>query len=99
MTRRGYRSASAIQRITADAIVGAYSFKDYRRGETVNTLSTVELLTLVTRKVGDCSIAAVSRFSEGEIRTDSLGKGTEQYPEKLEALNSDSFKGWDHRYE
>jgi len=96
LTRRGHRSPLAEQRRLAEEIVGASTYRDRRRDETVNTLDAIDVLIRVTKILGDCSPHVFSSYSQGEVRTDSRAEGTLQYPERLEALEAEP-KGWDKR--
>jgi hypothetical protein len=89
---RGFRSSLAAQRRYAEALIASTAYHDKAREEVVQTLSRESLMVAVIRQVGDCSILTVSRYEQGEVRTDSLGRGTLQYPDKLEALKTE--KGW-----
>ena len=97
MTKRGFRSVVSVQKRTAEEIVGANVFRDRRIDETVNTLNPETIRTLVIQALGECLPNVANSYTQAEVRTDSLGRGTLQYPEKLEAKNSTEIKGWDSR--
>jgi hypothetical protein len=78
-------------------MVGDSAYRDRRAGETVNTLKPEEIIALLIRRLGECSIEVYSRYAQGEIRADSRGLGMLQLPERLEAIQEARLKGWDKR--
>jgi hypothetical protein len=96
MGRRGFRSDISIQRRVAEDIVENNVYQDDIVTETVNTLSPEEIMILVTKQVGDCAISVANAYLEAEIRTDSLGRGTLQLPDRIQATQPE-LRGWDKR--
>jgi hypothetical protein len=84
-----------LEKLVAFEAVNECAYRDRRIGETVNTLSQTDLYLIVSSKVGDCTLASISRYTQGEVSADSRGTGTNQYPDRVNAANEKRLKGWD----
>ena len=91
------REMRQLEKLVAFEAVNECAYRDRRIGETVNTLSQTDLYLIVSSKVGDCTLASISRYAQGEVQVDSRGTGTNQYPDRLEAEKSKLRVGWDRR--
>jgi hypothetical protein len=90
------RSSVAVQRRIAARIVGAAAHFDRETKERVNTLSQGELIVAVVKQVGDCAVVTFSKYERGEVLTNGQGTGTQQYPDRVEAVQALEGKGgWD----
>lgn len=82
--KRGGRSPHARQRRHASRIVSKNAHRDYRKAESINTITDMDLYNALQEKFGMPYISIVQSYERGEVISDGRGEGTHDRPPKKE---------------